>query len=50
MIWFRLPTVVILAAVVLLPVGVVVYQSVLDEPFFSPAARLSLASYAFVLG
>ena len=49
MIWLRLPTVAILAAVVLLPVGVVVYQSVLDEPFFSPAARLSLASYAFVL-
>jgi iron(III) transport system permease protein len=50
MIWLRLPTVVILAAVVLLPVGVVVYQSVLDEPFFSPAARLSLASYVFVFG
>ena len=49
MIWLRLPTVAILAAVVLLPVGVVVYQSVLDEPFFSPAARLSLASYEFIL-
>ena len=36
MIWFRLPTVVILAVVVLLPVGVVVYQSFLDEPFSPP--------------
>lgn len=49
MIWFRLPTVVVLAVVVLLPVGVVVYQSFLDEPFFAPAARLSLESYRFIL-
>jgi iron(III) transport system permease protein len=50
MIWFRLPTVVILAVLVLLPVGVVIYQSFLDEPFFAPAARLTLASYEFILG
>jgi iron(III) transport system permease protein len=50
MIWFRLPTVVILAVLVLLPVGVVIYQSFLDEPFFVPAARLTLASYEFILG
>ena len=50
MIWLRLPTVVILAMLVLSPVGVVVYQSFLDEPFFAPAARLSLSSYAFILG
>jgi iron(III) transport system permease protein len=49
MLWFRLPTVVILAVVVLLPVGVVVYQSFLDEPFFVAAARLSLESYRFIL-
>jgi iron(III) transport system permease protein len=49
MLWFRLPTVVILAVVVLLPVGVVVYQSFLDEPFFAAAARLSLESYRFIL-
>jgi iron(III) transport system permease protein len=49
MLWFRLPTVVILAVVVLLPVGVVVYQSFLDEPFFAEAARLSLESYRFIL-
>ena len=39
MIWLRLPTVAILAAVVLLPVGVIVYQSVLDEPFFNNQAN-----------
>ena len=50
MIWLRLPTLVILVVLVLLPVGVVVYQSVLDEPFFAPNARLSLESYAFILG
>jgi iron(III) transport system permease protein len=49
MIWFRLPTVLILAVVVLLPVGVVVYQSFLDEPFFAATARLSLESYRFIL-
>ena len=49
MIWFRLPTVVMLAVLVLLPVGVVIYQSFLDEPFFAPAARLTLASYEFIL-
>src|SRR5215475_369634 len=48
--WIRLPTVVVLAVLVLLPVAVVGYQSVLDEPFFVPSARLSLESYAFILG
>src|SRR5229473_1933765 len=50
MIWLRMPTVAVLAALVLLPVGLVVYQSFLDEPFFVPAARLTLSSYRFVLG
>jgi len=50
MIWLRLPTVTILAVLVLLPVGLVVYQSFLDEPFFAPIARLSLSSYEFILG
>ena len=50
MTWLRLPTLVILVVLVLLPVGVVVYQSVLDEPFFAPNARLSLESDAFILG
>jgi iron(III) transport system permease protein len=50
MVWLRAPTVLVLAALVLLPVGIVVYQSFLDEPFFAPVARLSLSSYAFILG
>jgi iron(III) transport system permease protein len=49
MIWLRLPMLVILPIVVLPPVGLVVYQSILDEPFFSIVARLSLSSYEFVL-
>jgi iron(III) transport system permease protein len=50
MIWFRLPTVIVLVVVVLLPFGVVVYQSFLDEPLYAPAARFALSSYAFILG
>src|SRR5262245_65687670 len=49
MTWLRLPTLAILTLLVLLPVGVIVYQSFLDEPFFAAAARLSLTSYQFVL-
>src|SRR5512145_1244457 len=50
MIWLRVPTIVLLAVLVLLPVGLIVYQSFLDEPFFVAAARLSLESYEFILG
>jgi iron(III) transport system permease protein len=50
MIWLRLPTVLVLATAVLLPLGIIVYQSFLDEPFFVPAARWSLSSYQFILG
>jgi iron(III) transport system permease protein len=46
---FRTTTVVVLATLVLLPIGIVVYQSFLDEPFFSTAAHLSLSSYDFIL-
>src|SRR5205807_674439 len=49
MTWLRLPTVVVLTVLVLLPIGLVVYQSFLDEPFFAPVARFSLSSYEFVL-
>ncbi len=38
-----------LAVAVLAPVGLIVYQSFLDGPFFSPASRLSLDAYAYVL-
>jgi iron(III) transport system permease protein len=37
------------AVVVLAPLGLVLYQSLLNAPFFSPAARLGLAAYRFVL-
>src|SRR6266849_3617214 len=50
MTWFRLATVAILVLVVLLPFGIIVYQSFLDEPLYAPAARLSLSSYQFILG
>jgi len=36
MTWLRLPTLAILTVLVLLPVGVIVYQSFLDEPFSRP--------------
>ncbi len=50
MTWFRLPTVTILVLLVLLPFGIIVYQSFLDEPLYVAAARLSLSSYQFILG
>ncbi len=34
--------------VVLVPLGIVVYQAFLDAPFFQPNARLSLAAFRFV--
>ncbi len=45
----RLAGVAAVAVVVLAPLGLVLYQSLLNGPFFSPAARLSLAAYRFVL-
>jgi iron(III) transport system permease protein len=45
---FRTITVVVLAALVLLPIGIVIYQSFLDEPFFAAAAHVSLSSYEFI--
>jgi len=37
------------SAVVLVPLGIVVYQAFLDAPFFQPSARLSLDAFRFVL-
>ena len=34
---------------VLAPLSLIFYQSFLDEPFFNPAAKLSLDAYEFVL-
>lgn len=38
----------LLALAVLMPIVLVVYQSLLSAPFFMPSARLSLEAYAFV--
>ncbi len=45
----RLTGVAVVAIVVIAPLGLVVYQSFLNAPFFSPVAKLSLAAYRFVL-
>ncbi len=34
--------------VVLVPIGIVLYQAFLDAPFFQPSARLSLSAFRFV--
>src|SRR5262249_58901853 len=36
------------ASAVLLPLGIVLYQSVLDAPFFQPSAKLSTSAFSFV--
>jgi len=46
--WFRGLTVLITASAVLLPLGIVLYQSVLDAPFFQPSAKLSTSAFVFV--
>jgi iron(III) transport system permease protein len=47
--WRRIAVVLVTAGAVLLPLGLVLYQSFLDAPFFQPSAKLSLAAYRFVL-
>src|SRR5512138_276619 len=37
------------SAVVLVPLGIVLYQAFLDAPFFQPSAALSLDAFRFVL-
>jgi iron(III) transport system permease protein len=46
---FRIGVITILAIAVLAPVGLIIYQSFLDGPFFSPRAKLSLDAYRYVL-
>jgi iron(III) transport system permease protein len=46
---FRVAVIAILALAVLTPVGLIVYQSFLDGAFFSPASRLSLEAYEYIL-
>ncbi|HTH98391.1 MAG TPA: iron ABC transporter permease [Stellaceae bacterium] len=47
--WFRLFVVVVVAAAVLAPVGIIVYQSLLNQPFYEPGSVLSTGSYVYVL-
>jgi iron(III) transport system permease protein len=47
---FRFLALAATAIAVLVPVGLIGYQSFLDNPFFSPGARPSLAAYAYVAG
>ena len=44
----RRVVVTLLALSVFFPLGLVIYQSVLSGPFFMPAAKLSLESFAFI--
>jgi len=44
----RRAVVALLALSVFFPLGLVVYQSILSGPFFMPAAKLSLESFAFI--
>ncbi|TGT53476.1 iron ABC transporter permease [Mesorhizobium sp. M00.F.Ca.ET.170.01.1.1] len=46
---FRNLAIAILALAVLAPVGLIVYQSFLSAPFFSPRAKLGLGAYSYVI-
>ncbi len=46
---FRLTVVAALVVVVMTPVGLILYQSLLDNPFFDKTARFSLEAYEYVL-
>jgi iron(III) transport system permease protein len=46
---FRRVVIGLLAVGVLAPVGLIVYQSFLDGPFFQPTTALSLDAYRYIL-
>jgi iron(III) transport system permease protein len=45
----RAPAIAVAAALVLAPLLLVVYQSFLSDPFFTPSAQLTLEAYQFVV-
>lgn len=45
---FRWSVIVALALAVMMPVGLIVYQSFLDGPFFSPESKASLSAFQYV--
>jgi iron(III) transport system permease protein len=47
--WRRIAVVIATGCAVLMPLGIILYQSFLDAPFFMPAARMSLSAYRYVL-
>ncbi|HEY0526296.1 MAG TPA: iron ABC transporter permease [Stellaceae bacterium] len=49
LLWLRIPVLIGVALAVLVPIGLVVYQSFLSAPFFDKAAAFSLSAYEFVL-
>ncbi|WP_406854561.1 iron ABC transporter permease [Alsobacter sp. KACC 23698] len=46
---FRFATLAIMASAVLAPIGLIIYQSFLDGPFFTPNVHFSLDAFQFVL-
>ena len=46
---YRIAVIAALVLVVMTPVGLIIYQSFLDAPFFDKTARLSLEAYDYVL-
>jgi iron(III) transport system permease protein len=46
----RLAVTAVTAAAVLVPLGIVLYQSLLDAPFFQPRKHTSISSFRFVFG
>ena len=47
--WVRVAVVAATAVVILLPVGILLHQSLLDGPFFQASSRRSLEAFRFVL-
>ncbi len=46
---FRVGVITVLTLAVMAPVGLIAYQSLLDNPFFDPAAALGLGAFDYVL-
>ncbi|WP_448192024.1 ABC transporter permease [Azospirillum sp. sgz301742] len=47
--WPRVSVILVTALVVLAPLGLVFYQSFLDNPFFTPKVQFTLSAYDYVL-
>jgi iron(III) transport system permease protein len=47
--WVRVAAVAATAAIILLPLGLILHQSLLDGPFFQASSRRSLEAFRFVL-